>query len=238
MPRKHLIASGINKKQQQQAKLWMKLAKEIKAAAKVGGPNPEANPRLKAAIDKALENNLSRDSIEKNINGPSKDNAQLIDVEFECYGPNGLAIIIKAVTDNNNRLLSSVRGYLNKLPGEISKPNSVKMLFDYKGEIILEKENMDYDMLFEKILDLNIDDLFELENCFQIITSEQEFNNCKEFIKNIGLKIIDSGIKYIPNSYVDLNRLQVEKLERFISSCDDDEDIQWVVTNFGEEINE
>lgn len=238
MPRKHLIASGINKKQQQQAKLWMKLAKEIKAAAKVGGPNPEANPRLKAAIDKALENNLSRDSIERNINGPSKDSAQLVDVEFECYGPNGLAIIIKAVTDNNNRLLSSVRGYLNKLPGEISKPNSVKMLFDYKGEIIIKKENNNFDEVFEKIIDINIDDLFELENCFQIITSEEEFNKVKDTIKEKGFKIIDSGIKYIPNSYVDLDKNQVEKLERFISSCDDDEDIQWVVTNFGEEINE
>lgn len=237
MPRKHLIASGINKKQQQQAKLWMKLAKEIKAAAKVGGPNPEANPRLKAAIDKALENNLSRDSIEKNINGTTKDASQLVDVEFECYGPNGLAIIIKAVTDNNNRLLSSVRGYLNKLPGEISKPNSVKMLFDYKGEIIIEKENLSYDDVFEKILDLDIDELFELENCFQIVVSENVFNNCNEAIKNKGLKIIDSGIKYIPNSYVDLDKSYVEKLERFISMCDDDEDIQWVVTNFGEEIN-
>ena len=238
MPRKHLIASGINKKQQQQAKLWMKLAKEIKAAAKVGGPNPETNSRLKAAIDKALENNLSRESIERNINGPNKDTDQLIDIEYECYGPNGLAIIVKALSDNNNRVLSSLRGYLNKLPGEISKPNSVKMLFDYKGEILVEKENFTEDDILNKIIECNIEDLIELENCFQIICSESDFYDSRDKIKNMNLKIIDSGIKFIPNSYTDLNSEQVQKLEKFIQSCDDDDDIQWVVSNFGEEINE
>ncbi len=236
MPRKHLIASGINKKQQQQAKTWMKLAKEIKAAAKVGGSNPEANPRLKAAIDKALEHNLSRESIERNINGPDKDNAQITDVEFECYGPNGLAIIVKALTDNQNRVLSSLRGFLNKLPGEISKPNSVKILFDYKGEIIIEKENYTEDDILNKIIECEMDDLVELDNCFQVITSEEAFYKTRDFIKETGLKIIDSGVKFIPNSYTDLNSEQVQKLERFLDSCEDDDDIQWVVTNFGEEI--
>ncbi|RCT49462.1 YebC/PmpR family DNA-binding transcriptional regulator, partial [Ureaplasma parvum] len=98
MPRKHLIASGINKKQQQQAKSWMKSAKEIKAAAKMGGPNPEANPRLKVAIERALNNNLSRDSIERNINGASKDADNLKELTYEGYGPNGLAIIVRALT--------------------------------------------------------------------------------------------------------------------------------------------
>ncbi len=236
MPRKHLIASGINKKQQQQAKTWMKLAKEIKAAAKVGGPNPEANPRLKAAIDKALENNLSRDSIQRNINGPDKDSAQIVDVEYECYGPNGLAIIVKALTDNQNRTLSNLRGYLNKLPGEISKPNSVKMLFDYKGEILIEKESYSEDDVLNKILECEMDDLVEMDNCFQIITSEGAFYNTRDFIKNAGFKIIESAVKFIPNSYTDLNTEQVQKLERFLDSCEDDDDIQWVVNNFGEEI--
>ena len=93
MPRKHLIASQTNKKQQSQAKLWQKLAREIRAAVKVGGPNPEANPRLKSAINKALQNNLSRDSINRNINGGNKDTEKLENLEYEAYGPNGLQII-------------------------------------------------------------------------------------------------------------------------------------------------
>ena len=98
MPRKHLIAAGINKKQQSQAKIWNKLAKEIKAATKVGGANPDTNPRLKTAIDKALQNNLSRESIERNINGASIDKSQQNEYLFEIYGPNSIAIMVMALT--------------------------------------------------------------------------------------------------------------------------------------------
>ena len=90
----------------------MKCAKEIKAAAKVGGPNPDANPRLKAAIKRALQNNLSRDSIQKNINGASKDSESLKEIFYEGYGPKGIAIIVKALTDNEQKTLVN---YINSL---------------------------------------------------------------------------------------------------------------------------
>ena len=166
MPRKHLIASGINKKQQLQSKIWMKCANEIKAAVKVGGTNPEANPRLKAAIIRALQNNLSRDSINRNINGAIKDNSVLKEVMYEGYGPNGLAIIVKALTDNEQRTVSNVRGYFSKLHGEISKPNSVKILFDEMGQFILEKNNLTEDKILELTLDNNIIDLKQDETEF------------------------------------------------------------------------
>ncbi len=95
---------------------------------------------------------------------------------------------------------------------------------------------MKEDDILNKIIECEIDDLVEMDNCFQITTSESAFYNTRDFIKNVGFKIIDSGVKFIPNSYVDLNTEQVQKLERFLESCEDDDDIQWVVTNFGEEI--
>ena len=159
MPRKHLIASGINKKQQQQSKIWMKCAKEIKAAAKVGGPNPDANPRLKAAIQRALQNNLSRDSIQRNINGASKDLDVLKEIYYEGYGPKGIAIIVKALTDNEQRTISNVRGYFSKLHGEISKPNSVKILFNEYGVFLINKDQIDENKLLELVIDFNIIDL-------------------------------------------------------------------------------
>ncbi len=139
MPRKHLIASGINKKQQMQAKIWQKLAREIKAAVKVSGPNADANPRLKAAIDKAYLNNMTKEAISRNIQGSSKDASELVSLEYECYGPNGIQIIVNALSDNSNRTYSSLRGYLSKLHGEIAKPNSVKIFFEMQGVIIFEK---------------------------------------------------------------------------------------------------
>lgn len=242
MPRKHLIASGINKKQQMQAKIWMKLAKEIKAAAKVGGPNPEANPRLKAAIDKALQNNLSRESIDKNINGSQKDASALMDLEYEGYGPNGLGVIVKALTDNENRTVSALRGYFTKLDGKIAKQNSVKTNFNYSGEIILDKENLTEDKLMEVIFNIietlnateePIENTIENEDCFQVITNPKYFYKIRDEIQK-ELKVISSEIKYIPNDYVNLSQDEFNKLERFLNQCEDDDDIQWVITNFGE----
>lgn len=249
MPRKHLIASGINKKQQSQAKIWNKLAKEIKAAAKVGGTNPESNPRLKAAIDKALQNNLSRDSIDRNINGATKDKDNQTDYLFEIYGPKGLAIIVMGLTDNQNRLLSSLKGYLSKLKADIATPNSVKMNFKYCGEIIipLTKENEveknqeanDYElMVLEQCMELGIDDVDVVINddCLQVLTTPKDFYLVRDKLKTSNLNLTSSEIKYIPNEYIDLDNDNYEKLNRFLDSCEEDDDIQWVVTNFGEVI--
>jgi len=123
----------------------MKCAKEIKAAAKMGGPNPEANSRLKVAIERALNNNLSRDSIERNINGASKDIDNLKELTYEGYGPNGLAIIVRALTDNEQRTISAIRGYFSKLQGQIAKPNSVSMLFNECGQLLINKETKSLD---------------------------------------------------------------------------------------------
>ena len=156
MPRKHLIASQTNKKQQAQAKMWQKLAREIRAAVKVGGPNPEANPRLKSAINKALQNNLSRDSINKNINGCNKDTEKLETLEYEAYGPNGLQIIISVLTDNPNRSAGNIRGYLNKFNAKIAKPNSVKSFFEEKGYVIVPKKpNISIDSLLVFFLSIH-----------------------------------------------------------------------------------
>lgn len=237
MPRKHLIVSGIAKKQQQQAKIWMKIAKEIKASVKVGGSNIDSNPRLKAAIDKALQNNLSRDSIQKNINGSQKDESLMTDLEFEAYGPNGLAIIIKVLTDNNNRVLSSIRGYLNKFSGNLSKPNTAKTIFSYKGEIIISKEQLSEDDLLNEIIDFDIENIIENDDCFQIIINEKNFYEVRDNLKNKNFNIIESEIKYIPLSYANLNEEQFNKLEKFLDSCSNDDDIQSTITNFGEIIN-
>ena len=235
MPRKHLIASGINKKQQQQSKIWMKCAREIKAAVKVGGPNPEANPRLKAAIARALQNNLSRDSIQRNISGADKDASSLKEVTYEGYGPKGLAIIVRALTDNDQRTISNVRGYFSKLHGEISKPNSVRMLFDEYGQIIIEKkDNVTEDAILEAVLNYDVVDLRQDETAFELLVQPSDFFDAKQAVEDAGMPIVDAEIKLIPNSTVDITEEDDEKLQKFIDSCDDDDDVQWVVTNVGE----
>ena len=231
MPRKHLIASGINKKQQHQAKIWMKCAKEIKAAAKVGGVNPEANPRLKAAIIRGLSNNLSRESIDKNIKGASSDKTNFKELFYEGYGPNGLAILIKVLTDNEQRAVSAIRGYFSKINGQLAKPNSVKILFKEMGEFIIDANKYAEDTLMNIIIESEFLDLVHEEEYFVIYTKPNDFYNIKTVLDNNEIEIIDHSIKYIPESYIDIGSSYAEKWERFISNCEDDDDIQWMVSN-------
>lgn len=210
----------------------MKCAKEIKAAAKVGGPNPDANPRLKAAIQKALQNNLSRDSIEKNINGASKDVDSLKEVYYEGYGPKGIAIIVKALTDNEQRTVSNVRGYFSKLHGEISKPNSVKMLFNEYGEFIINKENdIDENKILEITLDYDVIELLEEEGYYILYVDPKDFYSVKNAFDDNNIKLESFEIKYVPSSPITINEEDKIRLDKFFDSCDDDDDVQTVISN-------
>lgn len=235
MPRKHLIASSINKKQQQQSKVALKCVREIKAAVKVGGPNPEANPRLKAAIGRALENNLTRETIQRNISN-CKDSEVLKELMYEGYGPRGLAIIIKALTDNEQRTVSNIRGYFSKLKGELSKPNSVKMLFnEYCQFIIAKNDQISEDKILELTLNYNVVDLQHDESAFELLVMPEDFYNVKNLLtENSNLQILSSEIKLIPQTFVDVTEAEDALLQRFIDTCEDDDDIQWVVTNVGD----
>ncbi|AAF30704.1 YebC/PmpR family DNA-binding transcriptional regulator [Ureaplasma parvum] len=236
MPRKHLIASGINKKQQQQAKIWMKCAKEIKAAAKMGGPNPEANSRLKVAIERALNNNLSRDSIERNINGASKDIDNLKELTYEGYGPNGLAIIVRALTDNEQRTISAIRGYFSKLQGQIAKPNSVSMLFNECGQLLINKETKSLDEWFEILIDQSIIDINEDDKIIEILVKPEDFSTVKLILEKNNADIKSAEIKLIPNDFISLDEYARERLVRFVNACENDDDISWVITNYEEEL--
>lgn len=231
MPRKHLIASGINKKQQQQSKIWMKCAKEIKAATKVGGPNPDANPRLKAAIQRALQNNLSRDSIQKNINGATKDPEILKEILYEGYGPKGIAIIVKALTDNEQRTISNVRGYFSKLHGEISKPNSVKMLFNEYGVFLINKKYIDENRILEITMDFNVIDVHEFSEFYEVLVETNDFYKVKNVFDESQIQIESFEIKHIPVNEIEISEEEKIKLDKFFDSCEDDDDIQMVISN-------
>jgi transcriptional/translational regulatory protein YebC/TACO1 len=161
-------------------------------------------------------------------------------LEYECYAPNGIQIIVNALSDNANRTNSSLRGYLAKLHGEIAKPNSVKIFFDNQGSIILEKQpTQTKDNIEELILDNNIDgyvDCLEYEDSFEVLTTpDNNFYLIKDLFIANGFKVFDSSIKLIAqNKVTKLDDEAKMRLEKFIDSCDNDDDIQTVVTNFEE----
>lgn len=233
MPRKHLIAHATNKKQQTQAKIWLKLAKEIRAAAKVGGTNIEANYRLKAAVEKAIQNNLSRESINKNILGAKKDPSNLSLLTYECYGPNGSQFIISALTDNINRTTSNLRGYLGKINGKIAVSNSVKTFFDQKGYFILAKNQATTeDTILECLIDMQDLDIKEYDDNFEIYVNPISYSKSKELLEKKGFIIYESEIKLVNMNKVDISdQKTLDKIEIFLNTCDNDDDIQWVVHN-------
>ncbi|MDR2835873.1 MAG: YebC/PmpR family DNA-binding transcriptional regulator [Bacteroidales bacterium] len=212
----------------------------MKAAVKVSGPNVDANPRLKAAIDKAYLNNMTKEAVLRNIQGSSKDASELVSLEYECYGPNGIQIIVNALSDNSNRTYSNLRGYLSKLHGEIAKPNSVKIFFEMQGVIIFEKHpNQSKESIEEIIIENNIEgyvDTNEFEDSFEVITTpDNNFYLIKDLLSNSGYKVFEAEIKLVSqNKITSLDEENKARLEKFIESCDEDEDIQSVVTNYEE----
>lgn len=233
MPRKHLIASQTNKKQQLQAKIWFKLAKEIKAAVKVAGSDPNTNPRLKSAIVKALQNNLSKASIEKNIQGANKDPTNLLSLTYECFGPNGSQFIINVLTDNQNRTLSDLKGYLSKLGGQFVKPNSVKKFFHQYSIFLLSKEGkITKDMIVEALLEYDLVDVIEHEDLYEVIASSNQFYPIKEKLEKQEFKIFSAEIKLATLERKEINdELAWAKIEKFIEQCNNNDDIQLVVSN-------
>ena len=232
IPRKHLIANITNKKQQLQAKIWLKLAREIKAAVKIGGPNPQSNSRLKAVIEKALQNNLSKEAINRNILGANKDQKNLINLTYECYGPNGIQIIVNALTDNQNRVVANLHGYLTKLGGQIAKQNSVKMFFTELAVFHVNKNSKTtYDFLLELLLPYEIVDLIE-GDIYEILAKPKDFFAINNELKKNQCDIIFGEVKLVANEKKEIHdNLLMEKIQRFLNQCEQDEDIQSVVTN-------
>lgn len=206
----------------------MKLAKEIRAAAKTGGPNIDANPRLKAAVEKALQNNLSKESIERNIKGAQKDTANLETQIYEAYGPNGLSVIISALTDNPGRTRASINAALSKLHGQIAKSNSVLMNFSIKGVFLLNT-NLNVDQIIETLIDYSIDDINkdDEDQSIELICNQQDYYQVKKLLENLeNTKIINSEIRYIPNDFIELSKEDNERLDTFMNMCNQDDDVQ------------
>jgi YebC/PmpR family DNA-binding regulatory protein len=170
---------------------------------------------------------LSRDSINKNING-KEDAGELLNLEFECYGPQGVQIIVGALTDNTNRTISSLNGYLAKLHGEIAKTNSVKIYFEKVGLILLSKtNNLTLDNIMEITMEYEIIDLIDEEECFVIKTSPDDFYKVKDVLAKNNLNIIEAEIKMLPLSPISsLNDDTKTRLDTFLNACEEDEDIQ------------
>ena len=221
-------------------KIFTILGREIAVAVKEGGPDPANNYKLATVIAKAKANNMPNDTIERGIKKAAGDSNSVNyeHVVYEGYGPKGIAIIVEALTDNKNRTAANVRSAFTKGGGSIGAQGCVSFMFDNKGQIIVEKEDcpLDADALMEKALDAGADDFVEEEDSYEILTDPDAFAEVMAGLEGLKLPIVSAEVTKLPQNYVSLtDEDSVKNLQRTLDLLDDDDDVQYVYTNWEEE---
>ena len=220
-------------------KIFTIIGREIAVAVKEGGPDPTHNFKLAQVIAKAKSNNMPNDTIERGIKKAAGDvgNVNYEYVTYEGYGPNGIAIIVNALTDNKNRTAANVRSAFTKGQGSIGTPGCVSFMFDEKGQIIIDKEecDLDADDLMMTALDAGADDFSEEEDSYEIFTSPDAFEDVKKALEDAGIVLASAEVTMIPQNYVELkDETSVKNLQKTLDLLDADDDVQAVYHNWDE----
>ena len=220
-------------------KIFTILGREIAVAVKEGGPDPNNNFKLAQVIAKAKSNNMPNDTIERGIKKAAGEvgNVNYEYVSYEGYGPNGIAIIVDALTDNKNRTAANVRSAFTKGNGNIGTPGCVSFMFDKKGQIIIDKEEYeaDADELMMTALDAGAEDFSEEEDSYEILTDPDELENVKKALEDAGIPLASAEVTMIPQNYVDLtDETAVKNLQKTLDLLDEDDDVQAVYHNWNE----
>ena len=220
-------------------KMFTIIGKEIAIAVKEGGPDPSNNSKLRDVIAKAKANNMPNDTIERGIKKAAGD-ANSVNYEvmtYEGYGPSGIAIIVDTLTDNKNRTAANVKHAFSKGNGNIGTPGCVSYMFDKKGQIIIDREevSMDSDELMMTALDAGAEDFVEEEDSYTILTSPDDFSQVREASEAAGIPMVEAQVEMIPQTYVDLtDEEDIKNLNRILDMLDDDDDVQEVYHNWNE----
>ncbi len=217
-------------------KIFTKIVKEITVAARLGGGDPDGNPRLRTAIEKAKETNMPFDNIKKAI---MKGTGELPgvtyeEITYEGYGPSGAALLIDVMTDNKNRSVSEIRHILSKHGGNLGEAGCVSWIFEKKGYILVEKASADEDALMSIILDAGAEDMKNdpKEDNYEIIVSSENINAVKESIEKYKIPVSLAEITMLPKSYVPLEGTAAEQMVRLVDALEDNDDVQNVYANF------
>ena len=217
------------------AKLFSRLIREITVASKIGGEDPDSNPRLRTAINNALSSNMSKENIKKAIkkNNSSSESDQISEIIYEGFGPCGVAIIIESLTDNKNRSASEIRSTFSKYNGNLGISGCVKHHFNKIGTISYPKEIESFDSFFDFSASLNVKDIYENDDSYEVITDPEFFH---DVIANLEKKYsipIFSSIEWRPESSIDVNDEEdAKKLVTLLEKLEDLDDVQNVVSNF------
>ncbi len=214
-------------------KIFTKLIKEITVAARMEGGDPDANPRLRAAILAAKNENMPKDNVERAIKKGTGDLEGVIyeEIIYEGYGPGGAAVYIESLTDNKNRAVADIRSILNKSGGNLGENGCVSWMFEKKGYFAVDKTTVDENFLIEVTIDAGAEDVIEDTSNFEIITDPKSFESVKEALDNASISFVVSEITMLPQTSVELKEKDAEKMMRLIELLEDCDDVQKIYTN-------
>ena len=234
----HNIAAKKGKADAARGKIFTKLGREIKVAVAQGGPDPAGNSKLKDVISKCKANNMPNDTINNAIKKAAGEgnSANYEDMTYEGYGTNGVAVIVKASTDNKNRTAADVRHVFDKAGGNLGTTGCVSYMFEQKGVIVIEKEScpLSEDDLMMEALDSGAEDFSSEDEVYEIKTTPQNFSSVTENLTSKGIKFLEAGIQMIPNNYITLDEQSAEKMQRLIDNLEDLDDVLEVYHNWDE----
>lgn len=212
-------------------KIFSRIVKEIQIAVREGGPDADSNPKLRLAIQNAKGVNMPKENVERAVNKASSEGANLQEVTFEGYAPNGIAVFIECLTDNNQRTVSNVRAVFNKRGGNLGTNGSLSFLFERKGVFTVPKENLDPEEFELEIIDAGAED-FEIEDdVFVITTALEDFGSMQKKLDEMNINIENAQLQRIPNDVKQLDIDSAKKVMKAIEEFEDIDDVQNVYHN-------
>ena len=232
------IKNKKGKEDAKRGKVFTKLGRYIMVAAKEGGPDPEFNPALLAAIDKAKAANMPNDNIQRAIKRGTGElgGEDFKEIVYEGYGPGGIAVIVNCLSDNRNRTAADIRHAFDKFNGNLGQAGSVTFMFDRKGILGIERtDEIDEEELMMLAIELGADDFEASDFGFEITTSPTEFNAVKEGLEKEGFEFVISEISMIPQNLTALtDEADIKNMESLIDMLEDNDDVQEVYHNWDE----
>ncbi len=216
-------------------KIFTKLIKEITVAARTGGSgDPDANARLRKAVNDAKAQNMPNDTIDRAIKRGTGEleGVAYEEITYEGYGPNGVAVMVETMTDNRNRTVAELRHIFSKNGGNLGEAGSVAWMFDKKGYIVVDKAAKSEDELFEIITEAGADDIQDEGDVFEILTAPENFETVNSAIKSAGIQPQAAEVSMIPQNYIHLEGSDAKTMMKLYDALDDNDDVQKVYANF------
>ncbi len=219
----------------QKAKVFTKIGREIAVAVKEGGADPNSNGKLRDLISKAKSNNVPNDNIDRIIKkaAGSGDKNEYESIVYEGYGPNGVAVIVEALTDNRNRTASDVRHYFDKFGGNLGTSGCVSFMFSEKGIILMDNTFTDEEKLMEDIMESGADDYNIDEDEVEITVDPANFREVRDNLEQMGYEFVSADIEMVPSTYVTLTDPDhILKMNLLLEHLEDNDDVQNVYHNW------